>query len=144
MVEDTLQQGVIQPNSSSFAFPSLLVKKKDLSWRFCIDYSKLIEMRVKNKFLVPIIENYMGLWCFQRLTCDKGTSRFNWKRKINANLLSSFIMAFSSSRLCHLGSWMPRRHFKTWWIAFSLTCSKNEFLSFLTTFWSIAVISNYI
>ena len=82
----------------------------------------------------------MGLWCFQRLTCDKGTSRFNWKRKINANLLSSFIMAFSSSRLCHLGSWMPRRHFKTWWIAFSLTCSKNKFLSFLTTFWYIAII----
>ena len=59
MVEDTLQQGVTQPNSSSFAFPSLLVKKKDLFWRFCIDYSKLIEMRVKNKFLVPIIKNLL-------------------------------------------------------------------------------------
>ena len=38
LVEDMLDQGLIQHSSSPWASPVVLVKKKDGSHRFCVDY----------------------------------------------------------------------------------------------------------
>ena len=56
LVKEMLQMGIIQPSNSSFASPVLLGKKKDGSWRFCVDHRQLNDLIVKDKFPLPLID----------------------------------------------------------------------------------------
>lgn len=49
-VKEMLMNGVIQPSTSLYALPVLLVKKKDDTWRFCIDFRQLNAITIKNKY----------------------------------------------------------------------------------------------
>ncbi|GFX05767.1 retrovirus-related Pol polyprotein from transposon 17.6 [Trichonephila clavipes] len=58
-IEEVLNEGIIRPSSSEYASPIVMVKKKDGSSRMCIDYRKMNQKLVKNKFPLPIIEDVL-------------------------------------------------------------------------------------
>ena len=58
-LEQMLKAKVIQPSSSEWAAPPVLVKKKDGNVRWCIDFRKLNSITKKDVFPLPLIEDCM-------------------------------------------------------------------------------------
>ncbi|GKA87781.1 putative reverse transcriptase domain-containing protein [Tanacetum coccineum] len=50
-------KGFIRPSSSPWGAPVLFFKKKDRSFRMCIDYRKLNKLAVKNRYPLPRIDD---------------------------------------------------------------------------------------
>ena len=56
-VDDMYQEGIIEPSSSPWASPIVLVKKKDGSTCFCVDYRKLNQVTRKDSYPLPRIDD---------------------------------------------------------------------------------------
>ena len=54
-IDKMLEQGVVEPSDSPWAAPIVLVRKKDGTTRFCVDYRKLNNVRRKDAFPIPHI-----------------------------------------------------------------------------------------
>lgn len=58
-VAEMLEKGIIQKSTSPFSSPVLLVKKKDHTYRFCVDFRHLNALTKKGRYPVPIIEEFL-------------------------------------------------------------------------------------
>lgn len=58
-IEEWEKQGIVRPSTSDFASPVVLVKKKDNSYRLCVDYRLLNKRVVKDWYPLPLIEDQL-------------------------------------------------------------------------------------
>ncbi len=57
LLQDMLQKDIVERSNSPWASPIILVKKKDGSTRFCVDYRKLNSVITKDAYPLPQINN---------------------------------------------------------------------------------------
>ncbi|GKE32914.1 putative reverse transcriptase domain-containing protein, partial [Tanacetum coccineum] len=56
-LKELLEKGFIRPSASPWGAPVLFVKKKDGSFRMCIDYRELNKLTIKNRYPLPRIDD---------------------------------------------------------------------------------------
>ncbi|GJR88606.1 putative reverse transcriptase domain-containing protein [Tanacetum coccineum] len=56
-LKELQDKGFIRPSSSPWGAPMLFVKKKDGTFRMCIDYRELNKLTIKNRYPLPRIND---------------------------------------------------------------------------------------
>ncbi|GFY12549.1 hypothetical protein TNCV_2447401 [Trichonephila clavipes] len=92
LIKDMKNNDVIEPSSSPWASPIVLVRKKDVSTRFCVDYRRLNDVTKKDSYPLPRIDDTLdtlagntwfstldlksGYWQVELYTDDKEKTSF--------------------------------------------------------------------
>ncbi|KAI3811029.1 hypothetical protein L1987_20744 [Smallanthus sonchifolius] len=75
-LQELSDKGFIRPSHSPWGAPVLFVKKKDGSFRMCIDYRELNKLTIKNRYPLPRIDDLFdqlqGSTCFLNIDLRSG------------------------------------------------------------------------
>ncbi|KAJ0857320.1 putative nucleotidyltransferase, Ribonuclease H [Helianthus annuus] len=75
-LQELLEKGFIRPSTSPWGAPVLFVRKKDGSFRMCIDYRELNKLTIKNRYPLPRIDDFFdqlqGAKCFSKIDLRSG------------------------------------------------------------------------
>jgi hypothetical protein len=59
MVEEMLEASIIKPSQSSYSALVLMVFKKYISWRMCLDYREINKITIKDNFPILVIDELL-------------------------------------------------------------------------------------
>jgi hypothetical protein len=83
LIKDMLRDSTIRPSNNPYASPAILVRKKDGSWRMCIDYRELNSQTMKDTFSIPVIDDLLdelfGTIIFTKLDLKGGYHKIRMK-----------------------------------------------------------------
>jgi hypothetical protein len=75
-LKELLDLGLIHPSVSPWGAPIIFIRKKDGSWRLCIDYRQLNKATIKNQYPLPRIDDLFdqmkGAMVFSKINLRSG------------------------------------------------------------------------
>ena len=78
-LDSMLGAGVIEPSQSEFAAPPVLVRKRDKSWRYCIDYRALNSATIQDVYPLPPIEDCIDCLAGKKWYCALDMNSGYWQ-----------------------------------------------------------------
>ncbi|TYK01237.1 ty3-gypsy retroelement transposase [Cucumis melo var. makuwa] len=100
LADEMLASRIIRPSTSPNSSPVLLARKKDGSWRFCVDYQTLNNVTVLDKFPIHVIEEL-----FNELSGANMFSKIDLKVALMIAVFRSymrkFVLVFFDDILCN-------------------------------------------
>ncbi len=92
-----LELGIIRPSQSSWSSPVTLVPKRDTSTRFCIDYRKLNDVTIKDRYPLPLISEIFDQLEGSKLFTTLDLKSGYWQQKVHPDSIEK------TAFVCHRG-----------------------------------------